>query len=44
MPVEKLELMRLESIEPDTVTWNVVMDAYCRIGQCDMAWKIFSTD
>ncbi|XP_022896397.1 pentatricopeptide repeat-containing protein DOT4, chloroplastic-like [Olea europaea var. sylvestris] len=42
MPVEMLGLMRLNSIEPDTVTWNSVMDAYCRMGQCDEAWKIFS--
>ncbi|KAL2499698.1 Pentatricopeptide repeat-containing protein DOT4 [Abeliophyllum distichum] len=41
MAVEILGLMRLDSIEPDTVTWNTLMDAYCRMGQCDEAWKIF---
>ncbi|XP_057969568.1 pentatricopeptide repeat-containing protein At3g09040, mitochondrial-like [Malania oleifera] len=41
LAVELLNSMILEGVEPDLVTWNTVMDAYCRIGLCDEAWKIF---
>ncbi|CAL5371077.1 unnamed protein product [Camellia sinensis] len=39
--VDLLDSMRLEGFEPDLVTWNTAMDAYCRMGQCNEAWKIF---
>ncbi|XP_052205660.1 pentatricopeptide repeat-containing protein At3g09040, mitochondrial-like [Diospyros lotus] len=39
--VDLLDSMRLKGFVPDLVTWNTVMDAYCRMGQCDEAWKIF---
>ncbi|KAI9191709.1 hypothetical protein LWI28_012405 [Acer negundo] len=39
--VEMLNSMRLDGFELDVVTWSIVMDAYCRIGLCDEAWKIF---
>ncbi|XP_058203123.1 pentatricopeptide repeat-containing protein At3g24000, mitochondrial-like [Rhododendron vialii] len=32
---------RLEGFVPDLVTWNMAMDVYYRMGQCDEAWKIF---
>ncbi|CAK9166481.1 unnamed protein product [Ilex paraguariensis] len=38
--VELFGDMRLGGFEPDLVTWNTLMDAYCRLGQCDEAWKI----
>ncbi|KAL3523168.1 hypothetical protein ACH5RR_016002 [Cinchona calisaya] len=41
LAVEMLRFMRLEGIEPDIVTWNTVMDAHCRMEQCDEALKIF---
>ncbi|PSS21295.1 Pentatricopeptide repeat-containing protein [Actinidia chinensis var. chinensis] len=41
LAVDLLGSMRLEGFEPDLVTWNTAMDAYCRMGQCDEAWKIF---
>ncbi|KAK4840251.1 hypothetical protein QYF36_003651 [Acer negundo] len=41
LAVEMLNSMRLDGFEPDVVTWNTVMDAYCRMGLCDEAWKIF---
>ena len=39
--VELLASMRIRGFEPDMVTWNTVMDAYCRMGLCDEAWEIF---
>ncbi|KAF7150089.1 hypothetical protein RHSIM_Rhsim02G0015200 [Rhododendron simsii] len=33
--------LRLEGFEPDFVTWKIAMDVYCRMGECDEAWKIF---
>lgn len=33
--------MRLKCLNPDIVTLNSVMDAYCRMGLCDEAHKIF---
>ena len=36
-----LDSMRIRGFEPDTVTWNTAMDAYCRMGICDEAWEIF---
>ncbi|CAN4090593.1 unnamed protein product [Withania somnifera] len=41
LAVEMLEHMRMEGCQPDIVTLNTVMDAYCRMGQCDEARKIF---
>ncbi|KAK3042267.1 hypothetical protein RJ639_001862 [Escallonia herrerae] len=41
LAVEFLRSMGSEGFEPDIVTWNTVMDASCRMGQCDEAWKIF---
>ncbi|KAA8535590.1 hypothetical protein F0562_030593 [Nyssa sinensis] len=41
LAVNFFDSMRLEGFEPDLVTWNTVLDAYCRMGQCDKAWKIF---
>ncbi|KAI5667386.1 hypothetical protein M9H77_17239 [Catharanthus roseus] len=41
LAVGMLGFMKLDGIEPDIVTWNMVMDAYCRMGQCDEAMKIF---
>nr|XP_009787964.1 PREDICTED: pentatricopeptide repeat-containing protein At4g18750, chloroplastic-like [Nicotiana sylvestris] len=34
-------LMRMEGCQPDIVTFNTIMDAYCRMGRCDEARKIF---
>ncbi|KAF7828741.1 pentatricopeptide repeat-containing protein [Senna tora] len=39
--VDLLDFMKLEGCEPDIVTWNTVMDAYCRMGLCHEASKIF---
>ncbi|XAR57806.1 hypothetical protein NMG60_11026073 [Bertholletia excelsa] len=39
--LDLLKSMRLDGFEPDLVTWNTTMDAYCRMGQCDEAWKVF---
>lgn len=41
LAVDMLGFMKLEGIQPDTVTFNTIMDAYCRMGQCDEAMKIF---
>ncbi|CDP18164.1 unnamed protein product [Coffea canephora] len=41
LAVGMLGSMRLDGMEPDIVAWNSVMDAYCRMGQCDDALKIF---
>lgn len=41
LAMEMLGLMRMEGFEPDIVTFNTVMDAHCRIGQCDEALEIF---
>ncbi|KAG5559995.1 hypothetical protein RHGRI_003320 [Rhododendron griersonianum] len=41
LALELLGTMRLEGFEPDFVTWKIAMDVYCRMGQCDEAWKIF---
>ncbi|XWS29864.1 hypothetical protein CRYUN_Cryun24cG0066700 [Craigia yunnanensis] len=39
--LEILNCMRLDGFEPDAVTWNMIMDGYCRMGRCDEALKIF---
>lgn len=36
-----LPSMRIRGFKPDIITWNAVMDAYCRMGLCDEAWEIF---
>ncbi|PHT55117.1 hypothetical protein CQW23_03603 [Capsicum baccatum] len=41
LAVEMLEHISMEGFQPDVVTLNTVMDAYCRMGQCDEARKIF---
>ncbi|VFQ97906.1 unnamed protein product [Cuscuta campestris] len=41
LAVETLNLMRMEGFEPDIVTYNTLMDAYCRMGLCDEAREIF---
>lgn len=41
LAVGLLDRMKLNGCEPDVVTWNIVMDAYCQMGQCDEAWNIF---
>ncbi|MCE0481208.1 hypothetical protein HAX54_038769 [Datura stramonium] len=41
LAVEMLGHMSMEGCQPDVVTLNTVMDAYCRMGQCDEARKIF---
>ncbi|XP_060194819.1 pentatricopeptide repeat-containing protein DOT4, chloroplastic-like [Lycium barbarum] len=41
LAVETFGLMSKEGCEPDIVTLNTVMDAYCRMGRCDEARKIF---
>ncbi|KAF7134282.1 hypothetical protein RHSIM_Rhsim08G0247400 [Rhododendron simsii] len=41
LALELLGTMRLEGFEPDFVTWKIAVDVYCRMGQCDEAWKIF---
>ncbi|KAI8566131.1 hypothetical protein RHMOL_Rhmol02G0015800 [Rhododendron molle] len=41
LALELLGTMRLEGFEPDFVTWKIAMDVYCKMGQCDEAWKIF---
>lgn len=33
--------MKSDGCDPDTVTWNTVMDGYCRAGQCEAALQIF---
>uniref|UniRef100_A0A0V0GZI5 Putative pentatricopeptide repeat-containing protein, chloroplastic-like n=1 Tax=Solanum chacoense TaxID=4108 RepID=A0A0V0GZI5_SOLCH len=42
LAVEMLRHMSKEGCQPDIVTLNTVMDAYCRMGQCDEARKIFA--
>ncbi|XP_057422031.1 pentatricopeptide repeat-containing protein At5g39350-like [Lotus japonicus] len=39
--VEVLESMRVDGCEPDVVTRNTVMDAYCRMGLVSEASKVF---
>ncbi|XP_010263222.1 PREDICTED: pentatricopeptide repeat-containing protein DOT4, chloroplastic-like [Nelumbo nucifera] len=39
--IEQLDAMRSEGFEPDLVTWNTIMDAYCRMGLCNKALEIF---
>ncbi|XP_015890127.3 pentatricopeptide repeat-containing protein DOT4, chloroplastic isoform X2 [Ziziphus jujuba] len=39
--VKLLDRMRFDGCEPDVVTWNIVMDAYCQMRLCDEAWNIF---
>ncbi|CAN6698371.1 unnamed protein product [Malus baccata var. baccata] len=41
LAVELFECMHLDVCEPDVVTLNTVMDAYCRLGHCDEAKRIF---
>ncbi|KAI8539535.1 hypothetical protein RHMOL_Rhmol09G0190600 [Rhododendron molle] len=41
LALELLGTIRLEGFEPDFVTWKIAMDIYCKMGQCDEAWKIF---
>ncbi|KAI8566181.1 hypothetical protein RHMOL_Rhmol02G0020100 [Rhododendron molle] len=41
LALELLGTMRSEGFEPDFVTWKIAMDVYCKMGQCDEAWKIF---
>ncbi|KAF3438936.1 hypothetical protein FNV43_RR17211 [Rhamnella rubrinervis] len=41
LAVKLLDSMKLDGCEPDVVTWNIVMDAYCQMGLCDEAWNIF---
>nr|CAD1838085.1 unnamed protein product [Ananas comosus var. bracteatus] len=35
-----LRSMRSQGLEPDLVTWNTLMDGYCRAGRCDEARDI----
>lgn len=39
--IELFGCMNLDGCEPDVVTLNTVMDAYCRMGLCDEAKGIF---
>ncbi|KAJ9170719.1 hypothetical protein P3X46_018808 [Hevea brasiliensis] len=39
--VELLGFLRLNSFEPDVVTLNTLIDAYCRMGLFDEAWGVF---
>ncbi|RXI07173.1 hypothetical protein DVH24_026309 [Malus domestica] len=41
LAVELFDCMHLDVCEPDVVTLNTVMDAYCRLGHCDEAKRIF---
>lgn len=41
LAVELFRCMTLDGPEPDVVTLNTVMDAYCRMGLCDEAKTIF---
>lgn len=41
LAVKLLDSMKLDGCEPDVVTWNIIMDAYCQMGLCDEAWNIF---
>lgn len=41
LALELLGSMRMGGFEPDAVTWNTLMDAYCRMGCCHEARKIF---
>lgn len=41
LAVEMLGHMSIKGCQPDIVTLNTVMDAYCRMDQCDEARKIF---
>ncbi|GAV80726.1 PPR domain-containing protein/PPR_1 domain-containing protein/PPR_2 domain-containing protein [Cephalotus follicularis] len=41
LAVELLDSMGVDGFVPDTVTWNTVMDAYCRMGLYVEAWKLF---
>ncbi|KAJ8550002.1 hypothetical protein K7X08_033709 [Anisodus acutangulus] len=41
LAVETFGRMSMEGCQPDIVTLNTVMDAYCRMGKCDEARKIF---
>ncbi|KAK7346543.1 hypothetical protein VNO80_21064 [Phaseolus coccineus] len=41
--VEVFRVMKRNGCEcaPDVVTWNTLMDAYCRMGKCCEAWRVF---
>ncbi|KAK9162980.1 hypothetical protein Syun_003882 [Stephania yunnanensis] len=39
--VRLLGLVRSDGLEPDVVSWNIVIDAYCRKGLCEEASKMF---
>ncbi|KMT09335.1 hypothetical protein BVRB_6g134300 [Beta vulgaris subsp. vulgaris] len=41
LALELFGSMTLMGVEPDLVTLNSVMDAYCRMGLCDEALKVF---
>lgn len=41
LAVDMLGFLKSEGIQPDIVTFNTIMDAYCRMGQCDEAMEIF---
>ncbi|XP_031121574.1 pentatricopeptide repeat-containing protein At5g39350-like [Ipomoea triloba] len=40
LAMEMLGLMRMAGFQPDIVTFNILMDAHCRVGQCDEALEI----
>ncbi|CAO2830868.1 unnamed protein product [Amaranthus hypochondriacus] len=41
LALEIFESMKLIGVEPDLITFNSVMEAYCQMGFCDEALKVF---
>ncbi|KAK8942254.1 Pentatricopeptide repeat-containing protein [Platanthera guangdongensis] len=39
--LELLPAMASDGYDPDIVTWNIIMDGFCRVGRCAEAVKIF---
>ncbi|XP_050226545.1 pentatricopeptide repeat-containing protein At5g39350-like [Mercurialis annua] len=39
--VALLGCLRSDGLEADVVTWNTLMNAYCRLGRFDEAWEVF---
>uniref|UniRef100_A0A7N0T9F8 Pentatricopeptide repeat-containing protein n=1 Tax=Kalanchoe fedtschenkoi TaxID=63787 RepID=A0A7N0T9F8_KALFE len=39
--VELFDAMKLEGVQPDLISWNTVIDAYCRMERCDQALGLF---
>ncbi|KAJ8770740.1 hypothetical protein K2173_021387 [Erythroxylum novogranatense] len=42
LAIELSSGLRFDGLKPDLVTLNTLMDAYCRMGLCDEAWRVFT--